>query len=111
MLRNLTKNTNISNDVKNAESLMDRTFGMLLGGNSGGLFFKSRFGLHTFFMNGPIDILVLDNNLKVVKTKENLLPNRIFLWNPTFENVIEMPAGLIKKSKTEIGDRIMFSPK
>lgn len=70
------------------------------------VFFKTRFGIHTFGLKFPIDVLILDKNNKVVKVCKNLKPNRIFLWNPKFFNVIELPAGQIGRDKIKIGDTI-----
>lgn len=70
------------------------------------IYFRTRFGIHTFGLKFPIDVIILDNNINVVRLKENLKPNRIFLWNPIHNRVIELPVGEIKKSKTEIGDKI-----
>jgi hypothetical protein len=69
---------------------------------------KTHFGIHTFGMKYPIDILILDQQNCVVARKENLKPNTIFLWNPRYETVLELPAGTIKKTKTEIDDNILL---
>ncbi len=58
---------------------------------------KTHFGIHTFGLKFPIDVLILSNENKVVSMKENLKPNRIFLWNPMYEKVIELPSGTIEK--------------
>lgn len=70
------------------------------------MIFKTRYGIHTFFMKYPIDILILDNKNRAVMLRERLLPNNIFLWNPIFSTVIELPAGTIQNSKTKKGDII-----
>lgn len=67
---------------------------------------KTRFGIHTFFMNFPIDVVILDNNRNVAKLKENIRPNSIFLWNPRHNLVLELPPGIIGKEKIKIGDKI-----
>jgi len=59
------------------------------------ILFKTRFGIYTFFMRFPIDVIILDNKYKVVKLKENLKPNSIFVWNPKYNIVLELPAGTI----------------
>ena len=42
----------------------------------------------------------------MIKLKSDLKPNRIFLWNPIYIKVIELPAGEIKKRNIKIGDKI-----
>jgi len=69
---------------------------------------KTHFGIHTFGMGYPIDVLVLDKKNNVAAMKKNVKPNRIFLWNPKFQTVIELPAGTIKKTKTQLQDKLSF---
>ena len=67
------------------------------------LMIRTRFGIHTFGLKFPIDVLVLNNEDKVVSIKKNLKPNRIFSWNPLYEKVIELPVGTIKKNQIRMG--------
>lgn len=107
MLKNLTRGTIVSEKIKFAKSFSDRTFGMLLPRNSGGLIFETRFGLHTFFMQSSIDVLVLDDK-NAVRIIKNLKPNNVFISNPKFKIIIELPFGVIEKSKTQKGDKLAF---
>jgi uncharacterized protein len=70
------------------------------------IFLKTRFGIHTFGVKFPIDVLILDNKNQVVKIMENLKQGRIFVWNPIYNNVVEMPKDLVKNRKIKIGDKI-----
>lgn len=74
-----------------------------------GLLLKTRFGIHTFGMRYAIDVLVLDKQNRVVKLKENLKPNGIFLWNPKCNMVIELPTRSIKSNQITIGSVIIFA--
>ena len=103
VLKNKTKKTVISKDLKVFKSALEKTLG-LLGKKEQTVLFKTRFGIHTFFLKTPIDVMILNNEYKVVKLKKELRPNRIFLWNPKFEIVIETQSGKIKESKTEKDD-------
>ncbi len=75
----------------------DKIIGLLNAKKPYAIFFKTRFGIHTFGLKFAIDALILDKNNVVVKISENLKPNRIFLWHPKFDRVIELPAGEIEK--------------
>ena len=97
ILKNLTTGKIICNDLKIAQSFIDRLFGLLIKSNPRNMLFKTRFGIHTFLLKEPIDVIVLDNNFKVVKIKENLRPNRLFFWNPKYNRVIELSSNTIKK--------------
>jgi uncharacterized membrane protein (UPF0127 family) len=70
------------------------------------VFFKTRFGIHTFGLRFPIDVIVLNKDNKVVRIKEDLQPNKIFIWNPKHDKVLELPAGKIKKLIIKFGERI-----
>lgn len=105
-IKNLTKNTIISKKVLLAKSISDKIFGMIFARNSDGLILKTRFGIHTFFMKNPTDVLILDSSKKIVRIRLNLGSNKIFVWNPKFNYVIELPANSVKKSKTELGDSL-----
>jgi uncharacterized membrane protein (UPF0127 family) len=66
--------------------------------------FETRWGIHTFGMKWPIDVMIVDGNLKVVKTVSSLKPNSIWLWNPIYNSVVEMPEGELKHRMIKIGD-------
>ena len=108
MLKNRTKNSIISKDVKLLRGLFKKSLG-LIGKNPDTVIFCTRFGIHTFGMKYPIDVLILDKGLKVINLKEKLKPNRIFLWNPLYKTVIELGEGKIDTSKTEINDILEFN--
>jgi len=80
-----------------------KAIGLIAAKKAYPVFFQTRFGIHTFGLKFPIDVLILDSNNKVVKIAESLKPNHIFLWNPKFEKVIELPAGAVDKKKINVG--------
>ena len=75
------------------------------------VFFKTRFGIHTFFLRFPIDIVILDQNDKVVCLKKKLKQNRIYLWPVKFEKVIELAEGEIDRLNLKIGSKVEISEK
>lgn len=107
VIRNTSKKKFLSIKIKSF-GFCDKFFGMLIKDNKNGLILKTRFGIHTFFMKEPIDVLVLDGNKRVVAIKKNLLPNRIFLWNPKYDTILELPKDSINQSETEVGDALNF---
>lgn len=70
------------------------------------VYFETRFGIHTFGMNFPIDVVILDSDNKVVVIKEKMFPGKIFLWNPLYSRVLELPPGTIKDQKIKVGSSI-----
>lgn len=107
---NKTKNTQVATDLKVADSPIDKFLGLLRKSNPRSLLFQTRFGVHTLFLQTPIDIIVINKRYEVTKTK-TVRPNRFFLYNPKYPYVLELPKGTVQKSKTKIGDRIVFSDK
>lgn len=88
--------------VKTAANLKEKIQGLIGKDKPHALMIKTHFGIHTFGLKFPIDVLILNDNNKVVSIKENLKPNRVFLWNPMHEKVIELPAGTIEKEQIKI---------
>lgn len=107
---NLTKQTTLTFHAKQAKSFWDQLLGLHRKSNPRSLLFRTRFGIHTFFLHDPIDVIVLDSKNRVIKIKENMSPNRVFFWNPRYTIVIELPKGTIRKSKTLLFDTASVSP-
>jgi hypothetical protein len=84
----------------------EKTLGLMFKKRAYPLFFETRFGIHTFFLNFPIDVIILDNKNQVIKLKRNLRPNRLFFWNPKCKRVLELPEGEITKKKIKKSDLI-----
>jgi uncharacterized protein len=95
--------------VKEAASLIKKIQGLIGKDKPEALLIKTHFGIHTFGVKFPIDVLILDNENKIVSIRENLKPNRIFLWNPKYEKVLELPQGIIKKKRIRINMPIDIS--
>jgi len=106
VIKNISKNSLISTKAKLAQSFLDRLLGLLNPHNPPFLIFKTRYGIHTFFMKHPIDVLLLDSHLRVIKLKECLKPFRVFLYHPKYSHVLEMPKGTIQKKHIHINDKI-----
>ena len=106
---NLTKNTVLAENATVAKSLASRLKG-LLGRTylpkGEGLIILDCGSIHTFFMGFAIDVLFLNREHKVVKARKNIPPFRL-LDCPFKGNItIELPAGTIDGSSTQIGHHI-----
>ena len=68
--------------------------------------------IHTFFMRVPIDVLFVGGDHQVVGLREAMPPSRPFAgvapWRGRY--VIEMPAGVIAATGTQIGDQLVVTP-
>lgn len=88
--------------VRKAKNIKDKITGLIGKKKPFALMIKTHFGIHTFGLKFPIDVLILNNKDEVVSIKENLKPNSIFLWNPKYEKVIELPNGTIKEKRLKM---------
>jgi uncharacterized membrane protein (UPF0127 family) len=88
------------------KSLKDKSLGLLNSKKAHPISFKTRFGIHTFGMKFPIDVLILNKEGVVIKLRGALKPNRIFIWPPRFDTVIELPSGEISRKGIAVGHAI-----
>ncbi|NTV31511.1 DUF192 domain-containing protein [candidate division WWE3 bacterium] len=72
------------------------------------LYFKTRWGIHTFGLKFAIDIVILDTNNTVVHMFHNVPQQRIIFWNPLFNTVLELPEGTIYNNRIQKGDTIIL---
>lgn len=105
---NKNKNLKLIGNLKEAVSLSDKLLGMLKKSNTRGLIIKTRFGIHTFFLKKPIDVAVLDKNLKVVKLA-TVKPNKLFFYDPKHNLILELPEGVIRKMRLKLGNLIKLT--
>lgn len=110
VVKNITKKTILAKNCKQAATLMELVFGLHWLSNPPELLFKTRFGIHTLGLKKPIDAVILNDQFKVVKLKQNLKPNNLFFWNPRYQWVLELPAEILRSSKTKLGDQLNFDP-
>lgn len=108
MIVNKTRKTILAKEIQTRKGL-GKIFGLMGKEKPETIIFKTRFGIHTFFLKFPIDVSVLDKKNKVVFLKKGVKPNRVLIWNIKFDRVIELPAGALEKSKTKKGDFIKFN--
>lgn len=94
--------------VKKCSNIGTSAIGLIGAKTPYGLFLKTRFGIHTFGVKFPIDVVILDSKQYAVRIKESLPPNHIFFWPPKWQNVLELPAGTIASYHIRIGQRVDY---
>lgn len=94
--------------VRRLNSVREKAIGLIGKKTAEATLFKTRFGIHTIGLRFPIDVLILDNKNKIIYSKSSLKPNRIFIWNPRYKNVLELPDGFVAKKNLEAGDILTF---
>ncbi|MDO8659608.1 MAG: DUF192 domain-containing protein [Candidatus Parcubacteria bacterium] len=85
-----------------------------LNNNEGMLFVFDRPDKYSFWMkdmNFPIDIIWINENMKVVYIKENALPNsypETYESNENAKYILEVVSGFSEKNNFKIGDKVEF---
>lgn len=64
--------------------------------------------IHTFFVRGPLDALALDFELRVIARVEHLRPFRVWDAHVSARWLVELEAGTIATTRTQIGDQLRF---
>jgi len=107
---NLTRGTTLATSTRIAGTSADRRRGLLETESlrpGDGLWIAPCEAIHTLGMKWPIDVIFLDKNYRVRKVAADLLPWRIAIcW--TAASVLELPAGVLLRSGTQIGDTLAF---
>lgn len=75
-----------------------------------GLILRPCSSIHMFGMHFAIDALYLDAHGQVLHAVEHLRPWRIGPMDPRAAMVIELPAGVVRATGTQIGDHISTHP-
>src|SRR5713101_5047064 len=108
---NKTKETFLAFRVTVADSIVSRLIG-LLGKRSlkpdSGVWIVPANAIHSIGMLFPFDLVLIDNDFKVVGLRELVRPLKITRPNFRAESVIELPAHTIFKSRTEVGDQLLI---
>lgn len=104
---NTTRNTSIATACAEARSFLARLKGLM--GHQGlqageGLLIDPCSSVHSYFMRFPIDVIFVDRTHTVVGLTPEMAPNRPYAGARRARYVIELPAGVIAASKTQIGD-------
>jgi len=110
---NCTKQTLVVSTLEVAETGWSRMRGLL--GRSAeefrpgkGLWILPSEGIHTIGMSFPIDVAYLDAKQRVIHIYKQLAPFRIAAVKLKAKSVLELPAGTLVESKTEVGDLLEF---
>lgn len=108
---NTTRGTLLGDRVRVADSGLTRIVGLLgeRGLSSGdGLLIVPSQGVHTWGMQFPIDIAVLNDDWSVMAIRSAMQPFRVtrMFWRAAA--VLELPAGILSVTSTSVGDQIEF---
>lgn len=112
---NTTKNACLASSAKAANSFVGRLKGLM--GRSAeefrpgdALWIYPSDGIHTIGMRFPIDAAYLDGSGRIIRIYHKLAPFRFAAYMPRAKSVLELPAGTLKATRSEIGDLLDFRP-
>ena len=110
MIINKTKNTIIAKDYIICKNLLSKILGLMFTLKPKTLLFswgkEKKRNIHMFFVFFPIDVLWLNKEKEVISIKEKLMPFSLAKVSKPAKYIIELPQGIIKRTKTEIYDLI-----
>ena len=110
---NLTTGKRLAGLVRRADTLRDRTRG-LLGSTSlpadTGLWIDPCPSIHMFFMRYAIDVIFVDSSLRVIRAVEHVPPWRVAFGGRGARSALELPVGTIAQSETKEGDTLAIQP-
>jgi len=75
-----------------------------------GLLIRPSNGVHTLWMRFTIDVLLLDREHRILSLYGNLRPFRVTTVNWKASSALELPAGIIAATNTQLGDRLLLEP-
>jgi hypothetical protein len=75
-----------------------------------GLWIVPSNGIHTLGMSFPIDVVYLDCGEQVLRLYHRLAPFRVAALMLKTRSVLELPAGILAETHTEVGDVLEFHP-
>ncbi|HEX7018414.1 MAG TPA: DUF192 domain-containing protein [Gemmatimonadaceae bacterium] len=108
---NVSVNTVVADRVGVAATRAERRVGLLSrdGLEPGeALWIVPSRGVHTIGMRFPIDVLALDERGVVIDAVTDLRPWRIRLPKRGTAGVLELAAGTVERTGTDLGHRILF---
>jgi len=107
-VKNVTRGTMLATRLQAAHTGPKRRKG-LLGrdklASGEGLWIAPCESVHTFFMRFPIDLVYLDREKRIKKTRSAVGPWRLSACLSA-HSILELPAGTIRETQTERGDTL-----
>jgi uncharacterized membrane protein (UPF0127 family) len=104
---NLTRRVTLATDVRVADTSLERGTGLLKDAGlpeGHGLWIVPCNSIHSFWMKFVFDAIFLDRDLRVVHLVREMKPWRVSKIKFRAKSVLELPAGVIARSGTELGD-------
>ena len=108
---NVTRDVRLTECARVADSFLKRLVGLLRDKtleNGDGLWIVPCNSIHSIGMRFDFDAIFLDKKLRVVHLVHEMKPTRISKMVFVAHSVLELPAGTIARSATQIGDHFQM---
>lgn len=93
-------------EIAELVTFAEKSKGLIGAASPSGVFFRTRFGIHTFGMKREIDVIIADESFRVRAIRKKLPSGKVFFWCPLWRNVFELPAGTAEASGLQKGDSL-----
>lgn len=106
---NRTRGTYLGVNITMANTFRTRLIGLYANRHlraGDGVLLTPTNSIQTIGMRTPLDLIFLDDRLRVVRLIEHVPPGRVIWRVPGAHSTLEVPAGLIGSSETQVGDQI-----
>lgn len=111
MIFNVTKDAVVARSFEEARTSWQQMRGLMFRNITPLVFFfdkEQRVELHSFFCRASMDLVLLNDEWEVVELFRDWGPWRTYRSREKASYLIELPAGSIFSSRTELGDIIHF---
>ncbi|MBI3032884.1 DUF192 domain-containing protein [Candidatus Woesearchaeota archaeon] len=111
-INNDTKKTTLGKKYNVCKTLLSKACGLMFKKHQNLIFVFNEekiIPLHMWFVFYPIDIIYLNQKKQVVELKENFRPFTLYKPQRKAQYVIELKAGIIRKTKTKEKDIIVWN--
>lgn len=108
---NVTRQTCLARHIERADNYFKRLKGLMFRSAlppEHGLWIVPCADIHSCFMRFPFDAVFVDKHLNVLYLMESMKPWRISKIVKGGRAVLELPAGTIVQSGTEVGDQLAW---
>jgi uncharacterized membrane protein (UPF0127 family) len=105
---NATRGVPLADGARVADTIWSRVVGLLREAElaeGGGLWIVPCNSIHSFAMRFAFDAIFLDRELRVVRLQAEMKPWRVSAIVFQAHSVLEVPAGTIARSGTQVGDQ------
>jgi uncharacterized membrane protein (UPF0127 family) len=112
-VRNATRDTIIADRARVASSMGDRMVGLLATPEvmpGEGLLVERTQSIHMFFMRYPIDVVFFDTGGRITRLVHRIKPWRIVAWARGARDCLELRAGALEGTDTQVGDQLEITP-